>query len=336
MWNGANAYADTVSGSALTSAKSYADTAVNSAGKRSSRLIVGTSTNGWTLKDCDYLCDGTDDGVEIQNAITALPSSGGEIVILDGTYNIASRIYISKSNVSIVGNGKSTVLKRMWNSTPTEGVITVDYASYTSFSNFSIDGNNTQYNAATNCAIYFSNCSYFVVNLVFSYNGRYGIYAFLSNYGVISNNLIFYNNDVGINFSNSNKIACTGNFCMNNKTGFLANNSFSVNCSCNIFNDSTWYGMYLYGCTNGVFSNNVCNDNGILGIQIESSSNNTVSNNSFIRGTGLSTNYTASQYTMKLVGTSNNYNLISSNQLMGKNYVSDGGTGNTFVNNKYN
>lgn len=28
--------------------------------KRNSRIIIGTSTNGWTADDCDYLCDGTD------------------------------------------------------------------------------------------------------------------------------------------------------------------------------------------------------------------------------------------------------------------------------------
>ena len=39
-----------------------------STNKRTARFVVGTSTSGWTEKDCDYLCDGTADQVEINNA----------------------------------------------------------------------------------------------------------------------------------------------------------------------------------------------------------------------------------------------------------------------------
>lgn len=46
------------------------------------RFVVGTSTAGWTAADCDYLCDGTDDQVEINAAIQALPSAGGKLLFL--------------------------------------------------------------------------------------------------------------------------------------------------------------------------------------------------------------------------------------------------------------
>ena len=89
------------------------------------RLIVGTSASGWAAADCDYLCDGTDDQVEINAAIQALPSTGGEIVLLDGTYNITATIAMNKDNVKLSGNGAATVLKRMWNSSASsEGIIT--------------------------------------------------------------------------------------------------------------------------------------------------------------------------------------------------------------------
>ena len=55
--------------------------------RKGCRFVVGTSTAGHTAKDCDYLCDGTADQVEMNNAINALPSTGGEIVVLAGTYN---------------------------------------------------------------------------------------------------------------------------------------------------------------------------------------------------------------------------------------------------------
>ena len=67
--------------------------AANVGGKRASRLTVGTSASGWTEKDCDYLCDGTADDVEINAAIEAL-NNGGEIVLLDGAYNITNQILL--------------------------------------------------------------------------------------------------------------------------------------------------------------------------------------------------------------------------------------------------
>ena len=37
-------------------------------GKRTCRFVVGTSTAGWTQADCDFLCDGTNDDVELGTA----------------------------------------------------------------------------------------------------------------------------------------------------------------------------------------------------------------------------------------------------------------------------
>src|SRR5690606_33776643 len=100
-----------------------------SGGKKVARFVIGTSTAGWTENDVDYLCDGVDDQEEINAAIQALPASGGEIVILDGTYNIGARIDVNKNSVTIRGNGSATVLKRMWNSGSNEGVITLNSVS---------------------------------------------------------------------------------------------------------------------------------------------------------------------------------------------------------------
>jgi len=186
------------------------------------RFVIGTSTAGWTAADCDYLCDGTADDFEINAAITALPATGGEIVILDGTYNITAKINVTKDNVSIRGNGNATILKRMFNSSITEGVITLIGRSGFKIANLQIDGSRVTYNATYNCGIYLS-----------------------------------------------------------------------------------------------------------------SSSNNTVTGNTCIRGTGQTSNYTSIQYTIRLIGTENNYNLISSNNCMGKAVTVEGGTGNTLANNKF-
>lgn len=79
-------------------------------GKRVCRFTIGTSTNGWTTNDCDFLCDGTDDHIEIQAAIDALPENGGEIMFLDGEYILKSSVTINKPNIIIKGNGSSSII----------------------------------------------------------------------------------------------------------------------------------------------------------------------------------------------------------------------------------
>jgi hypothetical protein len=70
--------------------------------------------------------------------------------------------------------------------------------------------------------------------------------------------------------------------------------------------------------------------------RLYSSSDNTVTGNTCIRGIGTPEDYTTDQHTILLSGTGNNYNLISSNNCMGKAPVVEGGTGNTVINNKWN
>ena len=242
-----------------------------SSGKRVCRFTVGTSTSGWTSADCDYLCDGTADQVEINAAIQALPSTGGDVVILDGTYNIAATIAMNKANVKLSGNGAATVLKRMWNSSTYEGVINITATNGgCCVENLQIDGNNATYTS----------------------NFSRGIYL-----------------------SNSDNNTITGNTCNNN----------------------SYYGIYLSNSNNNTITGNTCNNNNRYSISLsDSSNNNTITGNTCIRRTGQSSDYTSLQYTIRLDGTENNYNLIAYNNIMGKNYVSDGGTGNTFNGNKYN
>jgi parallel beta-helix repeat protein len=142
------------------------------------RIVIGTSTSGWTLEDCDYLCDGTNDQEEIIQALNALPATGGEVVILDGTYNITASINIPKDNVSIRGSGNATTLKRMYNSTNTDsgstakGLITLNEKSGCKIQGLQIDGNKATYTA--------------------SYN--YGIYLFSSNNNTVTDNTCNNNN----------------------------------------------------------------------------------------------------------------------------------------------
>ena len=52
--------------------------------------------------------DGTGDYNTIQAGLNALPATGGEVFIKEGTYTITVAITIPNSNISIVGSGKAT------------------------------------------------------------------------------------------------------------------------------------------------------------------------------------------------------------------------------------
>lgn len=72
--------------------------------RKTVRFVIGTSTNGWTEDDCDYLCDGVDDQVEILEALAKAQNRDTVICFLNGTYNISSAIIFT--NVCVVDSGR--------------------------------------------------------------------------------------------------------------------------------------------------------------------------------------------------------------------------------------
>lgn len=55
--------------------------------------------------------DGTGNFTDLQDGIDALPAGGGAVYMKEGAYNINAQIVINKSNVSIFGSGRSTILR---------------------------------------------------------------------------------------------------------------------------------------------------------------------------------------------------------------------------------
>lgn len=64
-------------------------------------ITVGSST---VTRYCDFKCSGTDDDIVIQKAMDSL-TDGGKIILLEGTYNLSSRLQ-QKKNVVIEGQGR--------------------------------------------------------------------------------------------------------------------------------------------------------------------------------------------------------------------------------------
>ncbi|GAI41416.1 unnamed protein product, partial [marine sediment metagenome] len=58
---------------------------------RAATFVVAASDSEHKF-EADYFCNGTDDQVQINAALAALPATGGKVVLLDGTYTIAGPI----------------------------------------------------------------------------------------------------------------------------------------------------------------------------------------------------------------------------------------------------
>ena len=230
--------------------------------KRPARFVVGTTPAGWTKNDCDYLCDGTADDVQINAAIQALPSGGGEVIILDGTYNLAASIKINKERVTLSGNGKSTVLKRAFasNAGSTQAGLIFVNSSYNIIRFLSLDGVRSSY-ANKNCD---------------------GIYLHSSSGNTIIGNTCSNNYGAGILLSSSSdNNAVIRNTCSNSYSSSIILDSSSKNTvTGNTCTSNTFYGIYLHSASvNNIITENICSNNTHNGIEVAATNNNAVTGN---------------------------------------------------------
>ncbi|MDD4985453.1 MAG: right-handed parallel beta-helix repeat-containing protein [Dehalococcoidales bacterium] len=78
---------------------------------RTATFVVAASDASAQFKlQADYICDGTADDVQIQEAIDALPASGGRVVLSEGIFTVNDRIDVS-SNTTLSGSGWGTILR---------------------------------------------------------------------------------------------------------------------------------------------------------------------------------------------------------------------------------
>ncbi len=69
-------------------------------------VVAASNSSVASKAQADYVCDGTDDHVQIQAAIDALPAVGGSVVLSEG--NFVGEQVVVKSNVTLKGQGYST------------------------------------------------------------------------------------------------------------------------------------------------------------------------------------------------------------------------------------
>lgn len=372
-------------------------------GKRTVVFTIGTVSGGWTEEDCDYLCDGIDDQEEINSAIQALPADGGEIVMLNGSYNISAKINITKA-VKLTGSGSSTILKRMFNHTSNDGMISISNSNVV-VENIQIDNNKDNYSSSSNNGIEISSIAKNVcISGCIIKNNTWSAIKVEGSSNLIKNNWIENSNQYGLDIEDSNN-NIEGNTIISSTYGIYARTVDYCKFIGNTVRESKYYGIYAQFCDGNVFDHNFFEENDLYDIYLTSSNSNTingnvcvetggvaegiylvssnkntivgnncigkkvgiaigtgshnavcgnviadsatdgialtstqnsvVTGNSVTRGSGTPSDYSSSQYTIRLKGTSNTNALIANNVIMGKKCTIEGGTGHTIYANKY-
>lgn len=124
---------------------------IAAAGLRSATRIVAAYNSKDTV-NADYVCDGTNDDVEINAAIDSLPATGGMILLMDGTFTIGATLTIDVDNTTIKGMGSSTIIKLGAN----VSAITASSRANILISDLQLDGVKATYDTTTNDGIAFS------------------------------------------------------------------------------------------------------------------------------------------------------------------------------------
>lgn len=306
-----------------------------SGGKRYATFVIGTATSGWTTADCDYLCDGISDDVEFNAAISDIPSSGGEIVVLSGTYILSEPLEIL-NGVSMIGSGQVQIKRQTPNgASPINHMV---YIKSGTLSNLAFDGNKSIFQgspqnvyevvAGPSCVI--QNCSFsnFVYGAVYSEGTN--VYP----PSTIKENFfsgLFSDTDVGVYIGNTDATSIYQNtfWCMstNIQSGPV---SSSQNVKC-LFIKDNYSGtpptgdIILDGISQSIISGNSCNS-----IQILNTSAKTGAGQSNIISQNI-LNGEASGSAITL-GSNTSYNLVEGNNLNSNGSVGnieDNGTNNS-------
>ena len=301
-------------------------------GCNASTIVVASSTSR-NKTQADYTCSGTNDHTAINNAIAALPSTGGKILLLEGTYNIGGAINVNKSNVTIEGMGTGTVLNRAFDN----GKIVNATGNNVTITRLRITGNSGTYPSTGNYGIYVDKSKGITIEFVTISDESNGIHLHQPTFvKVVQCNITDCTNGIYCDYVFDSLLAFNTIDTMT-EAGIYADWGSSRN---DVFKNQI-ISAAVYGISatrNGEIakynriSENTCRDCG-TGVNVAGQYNK-VHDNYVIRGTGQTSDYSSSQHTI-YVDSRATYNDVSDNYIFGKNYINNGGSTNTFSNNRY-
>ncbi len=231
-------------------------------------IVVAASNSSTKSKAAaDYICSGSGDQSTINSAISALPSGGGKVLLLEGTYKISSYININKANVMLEGMGWSTVIIRTTSSNFVLISITKGNAI---IQNLKVNGNKSSYSISDYpIAIEIQGYSPTITGCEICGYG-FGIVTNKSETGsIITNNYIHDFTGNGIQCSNNGKIVisdnviqgCDSRAISDARDSSITGNYVSSEQDCiSVFDDNTITGNYCVsdsGCCVVAYSRNI-------------------------------------------------------------------------------
>jgi parallel beta-helix repeat protein len=248
--------------------------------------FVVAAYNSIDNENADFVCDGTDDQVEINAAIDSLPASGGSIYLREGIYFLSGNIVISKSNVALIGTGASTVLKIKDTKNADMYVIYASGRGNLLIQNLRIDGNKANQTSGTMYGIYFTSVenSKIIDCWVENLTSAGIFFDYSSNYNTVTGNTAQGNSENGIYlYNSSNYNTVTGNTTQGNGWDGICLEYWSDynTVTGNTTQGNGWDGICLeYWSDNNTVTGNTTQGNGWDGICLEYWSNhNTVTGN---------------------------------------------------------
>jgi len=295
---------------------------------RGSSFIVAASDSR-DKERADYVCDGVADEVEINTAIDELPDTGGGIQLLEGTYDIDSKIIIDKDNVLIMGLGRATKIQTNNNI----------YMIHANNKTGVLIGNLRLYGAGagngSNIGIVLETVTEsFIDKCWIEHCGGLGLFFDTCNTITVSNCKIFNITNFGIQTTDCTECAFLGcSIHSNDASGILIDAGERNIVANNLVYENEQMGIYISFSNNNIITDNVVRDNDYSnlalfdGIRLSAADRNIVANNRCMNN---------DRYEIRINTATCDRNLIHGNIAEGTDHVetiSDAGTNTLLADN---
>lgn len=281
-------------GQQLTVAGGIPQWANTTAGKRATTRTVAANNSLATSKaGADYVCDNTDDQVEINQAITDLGSIGGTVILMEGTYTIGGQISVP-SNVTLESYGAKLFVKNSMNADL--NVINIgNNVINAQLIGLWIDLNKSNQSAGTQVGINIgTGVTVTVIDRCYILNARNSCVAISTNSVIrINNSYLAGASGYGVYLSGANSCQLTNCLIVGNVVGiYLVNDT-----KCNFVGCTVWGNL-----TYNVFEGSNCADNQFSACHFY----NSVYEGVYLSGS-LRTSFAACRFTQNGLGTNNTY-----------------------------
>jgi len=236
----------------------------------------------------DLTCDGVQDDVEINTALTSCPPIGGRVILLEGNYNTTQNILVS-ANCTLEGQGWSTVINANGAAITNAVIMNGDDAQIKNLKVIIVAGCGTA-GARPNIIYSIGKTTIIVDNLYLygditvggdgSVNRQNGIRLSNVDGSHVRNCLVTNNQYYGISLSNDCDFSFVrGNLCYSNRDGISLNDCTGTVVAANTCILNVEYGIHLHSSSEGSVEVNLASFNSRDGIYCLASSENAFAGN---------------------------------------------------------